>query len=227
MTLLLVLLVLVGGLWIFFELADEIDERDTQVLDEKVLLLFREQGDTSDPIGPLWVEEVGRDITALGGLSVLAIVTIGVCGYLALRRRLRALALVAVSTLGAVGLSLLVKQLIGRPRPDLVEHYSHVATASFPSGHSMLAAAVYLTLAALLAQLVVGRLVRAYLLLCALVVTFLVGVSRVYLGVHYPTDVLAGWSLGVAWATLCLLVARALQRRGQIEMPAGSKEVTA
>ncbi len=114
-------------------------------------------------------------------------------------------------------MSTLLKQLFSRPRPDLVPHESFVYTASFPSGHSMMAAVTYLTLGALLARVQPRRQVKAYLLVLAALVTLLVGISRVYLGVHWPTDVLAGWAAGAIWALLSWLVARWLQRRGQVE----------
>jgi undecaprenyl-diphosphatase len=110
-----------------------------------------------------------------------------------------------------------LKNWFDRPRPTVVPHLSIVSTSSFPSGHSTLAATIYLTLGALLGRFVRERRLRAYFLIVALVLSLLVGVSRVYMGVHYPTDVFAGWTAGLAWALICRLVARALQQRGAVE----------
>ena len=124
---------------------------------------------------------------------------------------------VLIATGGGLVISSVLKDIIARDRPSIVPHLSYVSTSSFPSGHSMLAAVAYLTLGSLLARLVVERRVKIYILVVALLITGLVGVSRVYMGVHYPTDVLAGWSAGLAWASICWLVARALQHRGTVE----------
>jgi undecaprenyl-diphosphatase len=209
----------VAGAWLFFVLAGEVGEGETRALDERLLLALRNPADVTDPLGPPWLEEVGRDLTALGGVAVLLLLTVGVAGGLYLQRQVHAALLVLGATGGGVLLGLAAKALVARPRPQLVPHLSYVTTASFPSGHSMLSAVVYLTLGALLARLTGRWRYRLFVLGYALLLTFLVGVSRVYLGVHYPTDVLAGWSLGLAWATVCSLLARWLQRRGQVESP--------
>ena len=99
-------------------------------------------------------------------------------------------------------LSLALKALFDRPRPTSCPTWCEVSSSSFPSGHSMNSAIVYLTLGALLARLVRPVAMKLYILAVALLVSFLVGISRVYLGVHYPSDVLAGWSLGLSWAVL-------------------------
>jgi undecaprenyl-diphosphatase len=110
-----------------------------------------------------------------------------------------------------------LKEFFERPRPDLVPHGAEVFTASFPSGHAMMSAVVYLTLGALLARVETGLRVKAFVLSVSVLLTVLVGISRVYLGVHWPTDVLAGWTVGAAWAVMCWLIARVLQRKGRVE----------
>lgn len=211
------LVIAFSGLWAFAELADEVTAGEVHHLDEDLLLMMRTPGDRSDPIGPEWLEEMARDLTALGGVAVLTLLTAAVAIYLLLRRKGRAALFVAASVVGGVLLGTALKVGFSRPRPDLVPHDSHAGLASFPSGHSLMAAVTWLTLALLLARVEASARVRAYLILLAVVLTMLVGVSRVYVGVHWPTDVLAGWALGASWAALCWLVARWLQRRGQIE----------
>jgi len=144
-------------------------------------------------------------------------------GYLVLQHHYGAAALVIVASAGGGALSVGLKQLFGRGRPDIVPHLVHVNDPSFPSGHSMVALVIYLTLGALLARFTTRRRVRVYLIANALSLTFLIGVTRVCLGVHYPTDVLAGWCAGLAWALLCWLVARYLQYRGAVEAPVSQK----
>jgi undecaprenyl-diphosphatase len=214
---LLCLLVLFGGVWGFVELADEVSEGDTRSIDETLLLSLRDPADHTDPLGPGWVEELGRDFTALGGVGVLVLVSLGALGYLLLARRYRAALFASVAVPGGILLSTLMKVGFDRPRPDLVPHASMVYTASFPSGHAMMSAVTYLTLAALLVRVQPELRLKAYILVLAVLLTLLVGLSRVYLGVHWPTDVLAGWTAGAAWAALCWLAMRWMQRRGQME----------
>lgn len=216
--LLFVLLALAaGGGWAFAELADEVMEGETRDLDVAVLLALRNPADIGDPLGPRWMEETVRDFTALGGMGVLGLVTLAAVGFLLLERKWRAALFVAGAIGGGMVLSLALKHGFDRPRPDLVPHGSYVVTSSFPSGHSMMSAVAYLTLGALLARMQPRLAMKAYLILLSVLLTALVGVSRVYLGVHWPTDVLAGWAAGATWAALCWAAARWLQRRGRVE----------
>ena len=214
---LIALLLLMGAVWAFIELADEVMEGSTQKFDDWAIRALRRPDDPATPLGPPWLAEMGRDLTALGGVAVLTLLTLAIAGFLWMRRMYGAMLLLVASTLGAVAASLLLKNLFDRPRPQLVPHLSIVHTSSFPSGHSMLSAAVYLTLGLLLGQFVQERLHRAYFLIIAVSLTFLVGISRVYMGVHYPTDVLTGWTAGLAWALFCWLIARFMQRRQIVE----------
>jgi undecaprenyl-diphosphatase len=218
--LLLAVLAMVAGAWSFIAIADKVVEGRTRRTDEWLIRSLRNPADPSDPIGPEWLEEVGRDLTALGGVAVLSLVTVTVVGFLLIRRGYHSVCFLLIATVGGLVLSLLLKSHFARPRPELVPHLSAVYTSSFPSGHSMLSAVVYLTLGALLARFVEGPALKLYILLVAMVLTLLVGISRVYMGVHYPSDVLAGWSVGLSWAILCWLSARHLQRGGIVEGPA-------
>ena len=211
------MLLVVGGIWAFAELADEVVEGETHVFDEKLILMMRTPEDLSDPAGPNWVEEFARDMTALGGVGVIGLLTIAITGFLLLHKKKRSATFVLLSVFGGLVLSLLLKTGFDRPRPELVPHGSIVYTASFPSGHATMSAVVYLTLGVLMARFHEHRRDKVFFLGLALLVTLLVGLSRVYLGVHWPTDVLGGWTLGVVWAMLCWLGAWWLQKRGEIE----------
>jgi undecaprenyl-diphosphatase len=213
----LVALLLVSGFaWAFVELADEVVEGDTHAFDTTLLLALRNPADSSDPLGPPWVEELARDVTALGGVGILIFITVAVAVFLRLQGRRGDMWFVLAAALGGQALSTLFKQGFDRTRPDIVPHEVTVYTASFPSGHAMMAAVTYLTLGVLLARVQSRRILKIYLLSLATLLTFAVGVSRVYLGVHWPTDVLAGWTAGAAWALACWTVARWLQRRGEL-----------
>ncbi|WP_230532514.1 phosphatase PAP2 family protein [Microvirga roseola] len=205
--------------WGFVELADEVVEGETHAFDNAILLALRDPQNLADPVGPGWLEESARDITGLGGFAVLGIVTLVAITYLLMARKRGAALLVTVSIVGGTILSTALKLGFERPRPDLVPHGAQVYTASFPSGHAMLSAITFLTLGALLVRVEKSRRIKAFILTLAIIMTLLVGSSRVYLGVHWPSDVLAGWSVGAAWAALCWFVALQLQRSGQVERP--------
>lgn len=206
-----------GALYGFAQIADDVVEGETRAFDEAVLTALRTAGEVENPIGPAWLELVFVDITALGGHTALTIITLAVIGYLLIERRRAAALLVLLSIAGGALISHFAKIGFSRPRPDLVGHLVDVHTLSFPSGHAMLSAVTYLTLGALLTRVTKSRGVRAYFLGVAILLTLLIGVSRIYLGVHYPTDVLAGWSLGAGWAMICWVAALWLQRRGKVE----------
>ena len=182
--------------------ADEVLEGDSVAFDQAVALVFRDNGDMNDPIGPLWLEEAARDITSLGSFAVLGLIVVFTVSYLWLHGKRTTAAFVGFAVIGGTALSNILKEAFDRPRPD-VEAATRVFTSSFPSGHATLSAVVYLTLGVLLAESTSDNRLRGYFLGLGLFLTILVGVSRVYLGVHYPTDVIAGWSLGAAWALLC------------------------
>lgn len=214
---LLASLLVAGSIWLFVGIADEMTEGDYRQFDENLLLALRNPQDLSDAIGPAWFEEMMRDFTALGGTAVLVGVTLAVLGFLLLQRKKGMTVFMLCAVVGGFVLSSSLKHLFDRPRPDLVPHQTYVMSASFPSGHSMVSAVVYLTLGGLLARYIRDKRMKIYVLTLAVLTTVIIGCSRVYLGVHWPTDVLAGWTAGTSWALLCWLVALVLQQRGQVE----------
>jgi undecaprenyl-diphosphatase len=207
---------LAAGVWLFAALADEVMEGGTRKFDRTLLLALRRPGDLQ-PLGPPAMLNAARDISALGGPAVLTLLTAAVSLFLALNGKKH----MALFVCGSIGSGLLVSSLLkdsfDRPRPDLVPHEVYAASYSFPSGHSMLSALTYLTLGAILARSHERKLLKAYFLLLATFLTGLIGVTRVYLGVHWPTDVLAGWTAGAVWALVCWLLARWLQTRHTLE----------
>jgi undecaprenyl-diphosphatase len=215
--LLVSLLIVAGGLWLFLEIADEMREGELEHIDRALLLLFRDGA--GEPLGPAWLEEAMRDLTALGSTLVLTIITLAAAGYLELAGKRRAAVFLVVAIGGGVALGFALKAGFERPRPDLVAHGAKVFSASFPSAHSMLSAIVYLTLGMLLARVQPRRRLRIYLIALAILLTLAIGISRLYLGVHWPSDVLAGWALGASWAMLCWAVVLWLQRKGEVEEP--------
>lgn len=205
-----------GGVLAFLAIADEVREDEPEALhrlDTALLLGLRSPGDPADPIGPLWLEIAARDLTSLGSAAVLALVVLLAVGYLLVARRPGPAVLLVVAVGGGQILSSVLKIGFARVRPDLVPHSVDVYTASFPSGHAMLSAVTYLTLGAILASVEPQRRRRLYVLGAAVLLTLLIGVSRIYLGVHWPTDVLAGWCIGSAWAVFCWTASVLLQRR--------------
>jgi undecaprenyl-diphosphatase len=204
-----------GSLFVFLEIADEVNEGDTQSVDERIIMALREPHDLADPIGPLWVEEAVRDISALGSHVVLTFFIGFVLIFLVLIRRYRASMFVLGAAASGALVSHFLKIFFSRPRPDIVSHGTNVLTYSFPSGHSMLSAVVYLTLGALLTELVTRKRLKSYFLLVGLFLSFVVGLSRIYLGVHYPSDVIAGWCAGLCWAALFTFIARVYTLRAR------------
>ncbi|MDO1580628.1 phosphatase PAP2 family protein [Rhizobium oryzicola] len=204
---------LAGGLFLFVKLVGEIREGDTHALDDDILLSLRHVDDLSLPIGPAWLAHALNDITSLGGVTVLSIITLLSCLYLLLARRRDVAIFMLISVAGGYAVSALLKLGIARPRPDIVPHLVDVHDLSFPSGHAMLSAVTYLTIGALLARAQPTRATRLFMIGAAIFLTLIVGISRVFLGVHYPTDVLGGWCAGALWAMLCWFVARKTLQR--------------
>lgn len=200
------------GLLIFGRIAFIMASGNGDAFDKQILLALRTTGDLTDPIGPPWLAGFMRDITGLGGFGILSFLVLAVTAFLAAtHRRREALEIFAMSFSGWL-LSHAMKFIFQRPRPDLVPHGADVFSSSFPSGHAMVSAVVYLTLAAVLARTTDDVRVKAFVVGLAILLTAAIGISRVYLGVHWPTDVLAGWALGAAWVGLCISAVRHLEQ---------------
>ncbi len=206
------LIVAVGG-WGFLSIADEVAEGETRVLDLSVLRALRVDGLPHELIGPQWLHIAAVDITALGSVAVLTLLILLAFALLAsLRRWTEALLLVAGAG-GGLAISQTLKHIFERERPDLAYRAVEAVNASFPSGHAILSAVVFLTLGVLAARFTDRRRVKVLAVGAAVLVSLLVGLSRVYLGVHWASDVLAGWCVGAAWSMTCWLAAFLVQRR--------------
>ncbi len=195
---LILICALVGGFW---EIAEDVSEGDTHSIDSAILLMMRNADNQELAWGPSWFAEMMRDISSLGGTFVLSLFTLFSAIYLyMIKHAKRAVYLISAIIIGTI-LSNSLKLGFARPRPDLVPHSTETFTSSFPSSHSMMSAIVYLILGALLAQAQTSRKLKIYFLGIAAFLTFIIGMSRIYLGVHWPSDVLAGWLAGLICAS--------------------------
>ncbi len=207
------LLVVALGAMAFLSIADEVAEGETHALDLAVLRALRVDGQPGTLIGPDWLHVAAVDVTALGSVAVLSLIILMAFALLASLRRWGEGLLLLGGALGGVSISQGLKLLFGRERPDMAYRAVEAVNASFPSGHAMLSAVVFLTLGALAARFSERRRVKVLAISAAVLLSLLVGASRVYLGVHWASDVLAGWSVGAAWAMTCWLAAYLVRRR--------------
>ncbi len=220
--LLAALLMLAVATLSFIEIADDVAEGDTRAVDQALLLSLRAAHDPSLPLAPPWITTAAMDITALGSVTVLALLVLFVAGLFAALRRWREALVMVLAPAGGVLMSQTLKGIFGRDRPDEAWRLVEAVNASFPSGHAMLSAVVYLTLGALVARFARKRRVKVFAMTGALVVALTVGISRVYLGVHWPSDVLAGWCLGGAWALGWWLAVQAWDRFRPLDATTGT-----
>ena len=207
------LMVIAGGLLAFLHVSEEVAEGDTHAFDLAVLTALRLPGDPNSLIGPKWLHIAATDITALGSVTVLGLIVLLAVIFMASLKRWTEALVVLVGAVGGMEISQGLKALFGRERPDLVYRAVEASNPSFPSGHAMLSAVVFLTLGALAARFATLRRVKALALGSGVLLSVLVGMSRIYLGVHWTSDVLGGWSLGAAWAMACWLAAWAWERK--------------
>ena len=203
------------GVMTFVELADDMTEADGRAFDQAVLEAFRPGATPADPWGPGWLETAALDLTALGGTAVLTLFAIIVLGFLILQRKRLSALLLVLGLAGGVALSEGLKAVFGRERPPEDLQAVETLNASFPSGHSLLSAVFYLSIGVMLTRAFAQKRFKAYIIGVAVMLTLIVGLTRVYLAAHWATDVLAGWSVGAAWAMALWLVAYGIQRRQQ------------
>lgn len=204
---LLLVMLLTGLAWMFIEMAIVVLAGDTLQFDRNLVLALRSPDDLTDPLGPTWLEEMMRDGTALGSNWILLSLSLFSAIYLYLRDRKKMALCLVVAILSGLAVAFGLKHLIARPRPDMVTHATTVYTASFPSAHAMMSTLVYFSLALILASVQSRKSIKTLIYAGAVLVAFWVGFSRVYLGVHWPTDVLAGWCAGAFWALLSFRLA--------------------
>ena len=165
--------------------------------DQTVLLLFRD--DSLNLIGPHWLSVIVRDITALGSNWVLLYMMISLSAILWCSQRRLDATKILMMTVGGVAISLGLKYVFERARPDLVPHLIEVYSPSFPSGHASMSMVCFLGMAVVLSRNWAHAQARHLFIIMAIFSAVLVGVSRIMLGVHWPTDVIAGWGIGILW----------------------------
>ena len=180
-------------------------------IDRSILLASRDADGVA--LGPAWFVESVSDVSALGGYPVIGIAVLFAVGALAVAGQRVAIGFLLFAIASGSVLSTALKLLFSRNRPDLVEQLDRTFTSSFPSAHAMVSMLAWLTLAAVLVRFVESARMRAFIIVAAATLSLLIGASRVYLGVHWPSDVLAGWLAGLCWASVCWLAAHYLSRR--------------
>ncbi len=194
-----VTLCLVGLAWGIYEVANARSNFADKDLDHQVVEILRQPDNPARMIGPPQLEEAMRDFTALGGYAVL------------------------VTTFGGFWMGVLMKHLIQRERPSIVPHLSHVSgKTSFPSSHAMMSIVVYVTIGLLLSQLTSNRHLRQLMTGLPLAIAMIVGISRVCMGVHFPSDVMGGWTGGLLWTWVAFVIRGRLI--GAREMDPGAVE---
>jgi undecaprenyl-diphosphatase len=220
-------LLLLLGIGLFAALAGEVREGESMGIDEGILRALRDPHDPARIRGGDWVQHAALDVTSLGSHAVVILVLAAAVVFLLLVRKPASALLTLLAGAGGIWWNGVLKHLFHRVRPTVVPHLVAVDSASFPSGHALLSATVYLSIAVLLARVVRGRLLKLYVIAVGTLLTLLIGFTRLLLGVHYPTDVLAGWLAGGLWALLCGSVAVLLERRGAVEAPGPEPEIRA
>lgn len=214
-----VLLVGTLGLALFAVIADGVAEGDKQGFDWSVMHLLRPY--PNDPqylVGPWWLKEAAIDITALGGISVLIVFALMAVGFLLIHGKKLSAMLLLIGLAGGVVLSEGLKAIFDRPRPPVDYQMVEILNASFPSGHALLASVFYLSVGVMLTRAFPKKRMKAYAMFCAVVLVLLIGLTRVYLGAHWASDVAAGWGIGSFWAMCLWLFAYGFERHQRVCM---------
>ncbi len=209
----LVILFVAFALYLFIEFSSEMAEGELTAIDNIILQALRNPQNPKELIGPPGLLAFMQSVSYLGGIYVLSAVSTIAAMFFMLKKRTRTCLLFILSVTSGSALMVLLKYVFDRPRPDIVPHLGEFSLGSYPSGHSMVSAIVYLTIGALLARSTKSLKMRAIYLSIAGVFVFLIGISRAFLGVHYPSDILAGWCAGVIWSALSYLLAKFLLRK--------------
>jgi undecaprenyl-diphosphatase len=212
-TALAALMILAGGVAAFADIAEDFREDEARAFDMRVLTGLHPGPDLADPIGPAWLDRAAQDFSAFGSVAILMTIAVVTVGFLLMQKRALQAGLLALALGGGLALSETMKFVFERTRPPEIYYAAGALNASFPSGHALLSTVFYLTLGAMLARLVPRRRQKLYALGVALTLALLVGVTRIYLGVHWASDVFAGWSLGAAWAMACWLIEWWIERK--------------
>jgi len=212
-------------LLVFIKIGRAVSVSGTDALDQAILLAFRNT--PGDPIGSDAFLAGVMHISALGSGAVTGLIVLLVTLFCVFAGHLRYAALVLACSVGTGFAMWLLKDFYERDRPSVVTHFDPPGGHSFPSGHSMISAALYMTLAVLISRTLERRRLRVFVIAAGALLALLIGFSRMYLGVHYPTDVLAGWTAGLIWALVCGLIVRKLGQRGDVAVPRAEGHVDA
>jgi len=193
----------------------------TKHFDKSILLSFRQSGDNSIPAGPVWLLDFMTDISFLGSVTVIILITLFVSVFFIIKKNLTLLWVILFAAIGGGALDLILKEIFARPRPEVVPHLVNASTWSFPSGHSVMSAVVYISLAVIFIPANLNNRLKKYILTSAIILSLLIGISRIYLGVHYPTDVLGGWILGAIWSCISVVFASRIIKKPLAEATDG------
>lgn len=194
--------------FLFLELWSEIDEGDARAIDRAVLIGFRNATDTSSMIGPAWMEQVMKDITTLGSPTILVLAVVAATGFMAAKKSYNMAAIMLGASLSGSLLVTLFKDFFNRARPDVVAQLVEETSMSFPSGHASNSAIIYLTITVLFIRVESSLRTRVLAAALGALIVLSVGISRLALGVHWPTDVLAGWLFGTMWAATWAMIVK-------------------
>jgi len=184
------------ALWGFAAIAEDVLEKETRVFDTEILLALKR---LHTPV----LDQIMIGLTFLGEPKLLLVISLALGAFLLVRHHRSEALTIAIAGVGAVSLNALLKLLFARARPQLWERVVDVRFYSFPSGHSMISMVMY----GLLGYFLISRYPQWRWLIATLTLLLVIGIgfSRLYLGVHWPTDVIAGYTAGIVWLIACIL----------------------